>query len=79
MLNALMGFFRLKRTVVRNESVYVEALREYGDYSDLPPVHVDVERFDRALTGLAKDRTLIPNGLSVDQIGEFMDHISKEE
>lgn len=78
MSNASMGFFRLKRTVVREESVHDEALREYGNHDDLPPVHIDVERFDRALAGLAKSRTLVPNGLSVEEIGQFMDHISKE-
>ncbi|MCG2591845.1 hypothetical protein LZ009_03545 [Ramlibacter sp. XY19] len=79
MFNTAMGIFRRKPTVVvRDENVYDEALREFGRHDDLPPAHIDVERFDRALAGLALDRTIIPNGLTVEQIGQFMDYISKE-
>jgi hypothetical protein len=70
-----MGFL-LKRTVVPAESAYDKALREFGQHDDLPPVHIDVERFDAALAGLAAERKLIPNGLSVEDIGKFMDYIS---
>jgi hypothetical protein len=70
-----MGFL-LKRTVVRDESVYDKALREFGQHDDLPPVHIDVERFDRALAGLASERTLVPSGLTVEEIVSFMDHVA---
>jgi hypothetical protein len=71
-----MDHFRLKRTVTRHESVYDEALREFGRHDDVPPVHIDTERFDRALAGLAAERTIVPNGMSVDEICNFMNQIA---
>lgn len=76
MFNTAMAQFRLKRSVIRDESVYDEALREFGQHDDAPPVHIDVERFDRALAGLATERTIVPNGLTVREICDFMNHIA---
>jgi hypothetical protein len=41
---------------------------------DLPPVHIDRERFDKALKG---PRYMVPSGLTPEQIGEFFDTMSR--
>lgn len=38
------------------------------------PVHIDIERMKRALAG---PRYRIPHGMTVDQIGAFMDEVSR--
>lgn len=72
-----MAIWRLKRTVAHDDGVYEQALRQFGEHHDLPPVQIDRERFDLALAGLAANRTIVPNGLSVEEICQFMDHVAQ--
>lgn len=44
-------------------------------FEDVPPVHIDRERLDRAMQGT---RTIIPPGLSAEEICSFMDHVAKD-
>lgn len=72
-----MEFSRRVPSAVHGETVYDEIAREFGGHTDLPPVDIDIERFDRNLSSLASGRTIVPNGLTVEQICEFMDQASK--
>jgi len=68
-----MGIFRLKRTVVgEGHGVGIPLVDRF---EDLPPVHIDRQRIDRALSG---ERTIIPEGLSAEEIIRFMDHVAKD-
>lgn len=77
---SMVNFFRLKRTVVATDKPVAggEAqprLFRMAASDPPPPVHIDIERMDRALEG---KRTVIPNGLSVQEICQFIDHVAKD-
>jgi hypothetical protein len=46
---------------------FEQIAEEYG--RDLPPVHIDIERMKRALAG---PRWTLPNGLTHEQICQYM-------
>jgi hypothetical protein len=76
MSNGFMGLFKLKRTVVAEPRFDGGARVPVAEnFDDLPPVYVDRERIDKALSG---ERTIIPNGLSAEDICRFMDHVAKD-
>lgn len=70
-----MGLFRRKRTIVAQHHVGSAAVPIVERFEDLPPVHIDRQRLDKALGG---ERTIIPNGLSAEEISRFIDHAAKD-